>query len=100
MVLSIVLGILLGVGRLSANAIVRRVCGVFVEFFRSVPVLIMMLFAFYFGLFILHISGAAVGLFGVVAGLTFYNSCVIAELIRSGVNSLPRGQRRRGWPSG
>ena len=99
-VLSIVLGILLGVGRLSANAVLRRVCGIFVEFFRSVPVLIMMLFAFYFGLFILHISGAAVGLFGVVAGLTFYNSCVFAELIRSGVNSLPRGPREAGLAIG
>jgi glutamate transport system permease protein len=100
MVLSLVLGILLGVGRLSGNAIIRSACGVFVEFFRSVPVLMMMLFAFYFGLFILHISGAAVALFGVVAGLTFYNSSVIAELIRSGVNSLPRGQREAGLAIG
>jgi glutamate transport system permease protein len=100
MVLSLVFGILLGVGRLSGNAIIRSACGVFVEFFRSVPVLMMMLFAFYFGLFILHISGGAVALFGVVAGLTFYNSSVIAELIRSGVNSLPRGQREAGLAIG
>jgi glutamate transport system permease protein len=100
MVLSLVLGILLGVGRLSGNVIIRSACGVFVEFFRSVPVLMMMLFAFYFGLFILHISGGAVALFGVVAGLTFYNSSVIAELIRSGVNSLPRGQREAGLAIG
>jgi glutamate transport system permease protein len=99
-VLSLVIGVLLGVGRLSGNGIIRTPCGVFVEFFRSVPVLMMMLFAFFFGLFILHISGAAVALFGVVAGLTFYNSCVIAELIRSGVNSLPRGQREAGLAIG
>jgi len=100
MVLSLVLGILLGVGRLSGNVIIKSACGAFVEFFRSVPVLMMMLFAFYFGLFILHISGGAVALFGVVAGLTFYNSSVIAELIRSGVNSLPRGQREAGLAIG
>jgi glutamate transport system permease protein len=100
MVLSLLIGVLLGIGRLSGNRIIRTPCGVFVEFFRSVPVLMMMLFAFYFGLFILHISGAAVALFGVVAGLTFYNSCVIAELIRSGVNSLPRGQREAGLAIG
>ena len=99
-VLSLVLGILLGVGRLSGNGVIRAACGVFVEFFRSVPVLMMMLFAFFFGIFILHIAGAAVALFGVVAGLTFYNSCVIAELIRSGVNSLPRGQREAGLAIG
>jgi glutamate transport system permease protein len=99
-VLSLVIGVLLGIGRLSGNRIIRSPCGIFVEFFRSVPVLMMMLFAFFFGLFILHISGAAVALFGVVAGLTFYNSCVIAELIRSGVNSLPRGQREAGLAIG
>lgn len=100
MVLSLVVGVLLGVGRLSGNGIVRAACGVFVEFFRSVPVLMMMLFAFFFGIFILHISGDPVALFGVIAGLTFYNSCVIAELIRSGVNSLPRGQREAGLAIG
>jgi glutamate transport system permease protein len=39
-------------------------------------------------------------LFGTVVGLTFYNSCVIAELVRSGVHSLPRGQREAGWAIG
>lgn len=99
-VLSMILGTLLGVGRLSGLTPVRVVCGVFVEFFRSVPVLMMMLFAFYFGLFILHISGSAVALFGVITGLTLYNSSVIAELIRSGVASLPRGQREAGLALG
>ncbi|MFP5282351.1 MAG: ABC transporter permease subunit, partial [Actinomycetes bacterium] len=65
-----------------------------------VPVLMMMLFAFYFGLYVLQIFGEAGALFGVVAGLTFYNSSVIAELIRSGVASLPRGQREAGLALG
>ena len=91
---------LLGLGRLSQIALVRIVCGIFVEFFRAVPVLMMMLFAYYFGLFALHISGSALPLFGVVVGLTFYNSCVIAELVRSGVHSLPRGQREAGCAIG
>ena len=43
-VLAGVLGLLLGVGRLSQNTLVRWVCGVLVEFFRAVPVLIMMIF--------------------------------------------------------
>ena len=78
----------------------RVVCGVFVEFFRAVPVLMMMLFAYFVGLYALSISGEALSLFGVVAGLTFYNSSVIAELIRSGVGSLPRGQREAGLAIG
>ncbi len=99
-VLAVVAGVLLGMGRLSQLAPVRIVCGVFVEFFRSVPVLIMMFFAYYFGLFTLGISGTALPLFGAVVGLTFYNACVIAELVRSGVHSLPRGQREAGYAIG
>ena len=99
-VLSLALGLLLGVGRLSGSRLVRAVCGAFVEFFRSVPVLVMMIFAYYFGVFVLGILGDAASLFGVVAGLTLYNSSVIAELIRSGVFSLPKGQREAGLAVG
>ena len=99
-VLSIVAGVLLGMGRLSQIAVVRLLCGVFVEFFRAIPVLMMMFFAYFFGIFVLKISGEALPLFGAVVGLTFYNSCVIAELVRSGVHNLPRGQREAGLAIG
>ncbi|HIT75174.1 MAG TPA: amino acid ABC transporter permease [Candidatus Avipropionibacterium avicola] len=92
-VLAAVLGLLLGMGRLSSVTVVRGVCGVLVEFLRAVPVLVMMLFAYYFAIFGLHIFGRPATFFGVVAGLTLYNGAVIAELIRSGVHSLPKGQR-------
>ena len=99
-VLSIAVGLLLGVGRLSQSRILRAVCGVYVEFFRSVPVLVMMIFAYFFSVFVVGITGDAASLFGVVAGLTLYNSSVIAELIRSGVHSLPKGQREAGLAIG
>lgn len=99
-VLSVVAGVLLGLGRLSDIAIVRLLCSVFVEFFRAIPVLMMMFFAYFFGIFVLGISGDILPLFGAVVGLSFYNSCVIAELVRSGVHSLPRGQREAGYAIG
>ncbi|MCA0294378.1 MAG: amino acid ABC transporter permease [Actinobacteria bacterium] len=98
--LSIVFGLLLGIGRLVEQRWIRWACGAFVEFFRSVPVLMMMLFAYYAGLYGLRISGTALPLFGVVVGLTVYNSCVLAELVRSGVNALPAGQRESGLAIG
>lgn len=99
-VLSIAVGLVLGVGRLSGSRILRGVCGVYVEFFRSVPVLVMMIFAYFFAIYVVGITGDAASLFGVVAGLTLYNSSVIAELIRSGVFSLPKGQREAGLAIG
>ena len=41
-----VFGLVFGIGRLSRNTPVRWLSGVVVEFFRAVPVLIMMIFAF------------------------------------------------------
>jgi glutamate transport system permease protein len=99
-VLSIAVGLVLGVGRLSQSRVLRAVCGLYVEFFRSVPVLVMMIFAYFFAVFVVGIVGDAASLFGVVAGLVLYNSSVIAELIRSGVHALPRGQGEAGLALG
>jgi glutamate transport system permease protein len=99
-VLSAVLGVLLGLGRLSEAKPVRVVCGVLVEFLRSVPVLVMMLFGYYFCIFVLGVLGDTSTFVGVVGGLTLYNAAVIAELIRSGVFALPKGQREAGLAIG
>jgi glutamate transport system permease protein len=87
-----ILGFALGVGRLSPTRAVRWPCAVIVEFFRAVPVLIMMIFAYF--LFALYdvFPSKQLALAGVVTGLTLYNGAVIAEIVRSGVGSLPRGQ--------
>ncbi len=91
-VLAGILGMLLGIGRLSPNAAIRRPCAVIIEILRAIPVLIMMIFAY----FLYALSGVFpsqyLALAGVVTGLTLYNGAVIAEIVRSGVQSLPRGQ--------
>lgn len=94
-------GVLFGVGRLSHVTVVRWVCGVVVEFFRSVPVLLMMIFA-YFGVYTrTHLfSSDTAPLAAVVTALTLYNGSVIAELVRSGVFSLPKGQAEAGLSIG
>lgn len=95
-----VFGLLFGMGRLSGNGYVRAACGVVVEFFRAVPVLIMMIFAF-FALQQLHWFRNDVNpLMAVVTALTLYNGSVIAELVRSGVNALPKGQGEAGLSIG
>lgn len=99
-VLALALGFLLGVGRMSSNGLIRWPCAVFVEFFRAVPVLVAMLFAF--GLFAAYdiFPGKQLALAGVIAGLTFYNGAVIAEIVRAGVKALPRGQSEAAYALG
>ena len=96
-----VFGLLFGLGRLSQLRTVRWVCGGVVEFFRSVPVLLMMIF-FFIGWFAqaAWMPNDLAPLAAVVLALTLYNGSVIAELVRSGVYSLPAGQAEAGLSIG
>jgi glutamate transport system permease protein len=99
-VLAGIFGFVFGIGRMSQVTVVRWFCAVVVEFFRSVPVLVMMLGAFYFysfnNIFVADVNPLA----AVVTGLTLYNGSVVAELLRSGVGSLPKGQSEAGLAVG
>ncbi len=99
-VLAMIFGLVFGMGRLSHLAPVRWLCGTIVEFFRAVPVLLMMYFLFQLYT-VNNIFGAAFNSFyAVVTALTLYNGSVIAELVRSGVHQLPRGQSEAGLSVG
>jgi glutamate transport system permease protein len=95
-----VLGVLLGVGRLSHKVPIRWFCSVVVEFFRAVPVLIMMIFAYFLYAAYDVFPSKHLALAGVVTGLTLYNGAVIAEIVRAGVNALPRGQSEAAFAVG
>ena len=89
-VLALVLGTLLGIGRLSDHWWIRAPAGAIVELFRAIPLLVLIFFAF-FGSF--AITGQSISAFAaVVFGLTLYNGSVIAEIVRAGVQAVPRGQ--------
>ncbi|WP_405978281.1 amino acid ABC transporter permease [Streptomyces sp. NBC_00158] len=93
MVIALPLGALLGMGRLSDHAWVRIPVGTVVEFFRAVPVLMLMMFGSVFIVqFVPAVSSDFRPLYAVVIGLVLYNASVIAEIVRAGVLSLPRGQ--------
>ena len=99
-VLAGALGLLLGIGRLSELAPIRWVSSVVVEFFRAVPVLLMMLFSFALYSTNNMFPPSQLSLAAVVTALTLYNGAVIAELVRAGVGGLPSGQREAGLSIG
>jgi His/Glu/Gln/Arg/opine family amino acid ABC transporter permease subunit len=94
--LSVVLGLVFALGRISTRAWIRWPAIAYVEGIRALPVLLLIV---YFG-----IKGSALfrPIFGAefelprfwagVLGLTLYTSAVLAEIIRAGILSLPRGQ--------
>ncbi|MGP5660572.1 amino acid ABC transporter permease [Corynebacterium falsenii] len=91
-ILALIIGGALGLGRLSHKKYVSVPCAVIVEFFRSIPVLLLMIFAYQvFALYGL-VPTQYLAFAAVMFGLTMYNGSVIAEILRSGIKSLPSGQ--------
>ncbi len=94
---ALVLGFLLALGRLSDHAWVRVPVGWIVEILRAIPVLIFMMLLYY-GLPVVGIKMQPY--WAVVIALVAYNGSVLAEVIRAGVESLPRGQSEAGYAIG
>lgn len=96
-VLSLVVGALFAAARLSDHAVLRGPATIVVEFFRAIPVLIMIFFI-YFGL---PPAGINISTFwAVVIGLTLYNGSVLAEVFRAGILALPKGQSEAAYALG
>jgi glutamate transport system permease protein len=89
--ISFPLSILMALARLSNKKLLNKFAVTFVEFFRSMPLV----------LFILFIAVAAPvsgtfkisGLWILVTGMTMYYIAIFSEVVRAGIISLPSGQR-------
>jgi glutamate transport system permease protein len=84
-VLAVILGVILSLLRSSRTAWIRIPTAVFIEFFRGMPVLLMMLF-----ILLVFSTGQY---WAVVSALAIYNGALIGEALRAGLAALPRGQR-------
>lgn len=97
MVLAMVLGSLLAIGRLSDHRWVRIPVATIIEFFRAVPLLVVIFAVF----FVTPKLGVPISAFAaVVIGLTLYNMAVIAEIVRAGILSIDRGQSEAAYGIG
>jgi glutamate transport system permease protein len=97
MALSMAVGALLAVGRLSRRRWLARPVGAWVELFRGLPLLLLILFVF-LGLPALGVTVST--FWALVVGLTLYNSAVIGEIFRAGILSLPKGQTEAAYAIG
>ncbi len=96
-VLAVLLGALLAAARISDHAAVRGPATLLVEFFRAVPLVILIFFFYY--------ATPQLGLrlstfWAVVLGLMLYNGSVLAEIFRAGLLAVPKGQREAAFALG
>jgi glutamate transport system permease protein len=97
MVGAMAIGAVMALARLSRTRPVRWVAVAYIEFFRGVP-LVLLIFFCALGL---PRYGVRLSLFWyLVLGLTVYNSAVLAEIFRAGILSLDRGQTEAAYSLG
>src|SRR5262245_46558643 len=103
---SMVVGILAAVGRLSPVPAVRVLSVAYIEGFRATPLLLLITFVFFgagrlntgwandipvLSYFVDDVNGDLTPEASGVLALTLYNSAVVAEIMRAGILSIPRG---------
>ncbi|MFZ9081929.1 MAG: amino acid ABC transporter permease [Burkholderiaceae bacterium] len=91
-ILSLPLAVLLALGRTSDLPFIRTVCTSFIEIIRGVPLITVLFMAsFMFPLFMPSGTNPDV-LLRVAAGIIIFSAAYQAEVIRGGINSVPKGQ--------
>lgn len=96
-VLSVVFGLVFGVAKLAESPFVRLPATAVVEFFRAVPVLLLMILVFFsYGI----TRGDSGAYWSVVVALMLYNGSVLAEVFRAGIQAVPKGQSEAGLAIG
>lgn len=88
MVFATAIGFFFALARIARNPVSRALARVYIDVFRSIPLLLLILFGFFGIQQFVNISQ----LVGLVIGLTLYNSAVLAEIFRAGILSLSKGQ--------
>lgn len=91
-VASLPLGIVLALGRRSSMPVIRNICVVFIEFWRGVPLITVLFMAsVMFPLFLP--DGVTVNqLLRAVVGVALFSSAYMAEVVRGGLQAIPKGQ--------
>lgn len=96
LLLSLPIGIIFGFGRISRNIGIRFISSTYVEIMRGVPLLVLLMFV-YFGL------GAILGLssyWSAIISLAVFEGAFLAEIFRSGIQAVPKGQMEAARSSG
>ncbi|WEV50563.1 amino acid ABC transporter permease [Lactobacillus sp. ESL0731] len=89
LVFSLIIGTSLALLQMLPSKLVHFLCRVYIEVFRNIPLLVIVMFFYLIiPLYFFKINGFTAG----TIGLTLYTSAFIAEIIRSGIQSVEAGQ--------
>ena len=90
LVLSLPFGLLLGLARLSPWRLLRWPVAALIHVVRGIPLLLVIFWAYFF---LPSITGHESGQFGtMLAALVIFDGIYLAEIVRAGVQAVPKGQ--------
>lgn len=95
--LGILLGLLVGIARVSTNRVVRNAAVVYIEFVRGTPLLMQLIFIYY-GLPSLQINLDAYS--AGILGLSLNSAAYVGEIFRAGIQSIGKGQHEAARATG
>jgi len=85
---ALIIGLLVGLGRISRNLIINRVCTVYVEIIRGIPLLVQIFYIYYaLGKFV-----KLVDITSAIIAIAVCYGAYISEIFRAGIQSIPKGQ--------
>lgn len=88
-VFSFIIGGLVGVIRYSKIPFISKILGVIVDVIRNLPLLLIIFFSY----FALPQIGIRFNIFwSTIAALTIFESAMLSEIFRAGLNAVPKGQ--------
>jgi len=88
--LGLIIGVIVGIARLSNNRIIRTLAGIYVDFIRGTPLLVQ-IFLVYFAL--PQLIGMRIDPFiAAVAACSINSGAYVAEIFRGGIQSIDPGQ--------
>lgn len=88
LVFALILGLIAGLGRVAHNPAARDLAAVYVELIRGTPLLVQMFIVYFFLGTVLNLSGFVAG----VTALSVFTGAYVAEIIRAGIEAVPKGQ--------
>jgi putative glutamine transport system permease protein len=96
-IFSFIIGSLLGLVRYLKIPIVSKVVGLLIDLIRNLPLLLIIFFTY----FALPQIGIRLDIFwSAIAAMTIFESAMLSEIIRAGLNSVPKGQTEAGLSTG
>ncbi|WP_295687155.1 amino acid ABC transporter permease [uncultured Nevskia sp.] len=88
LVFALVLGLVVGLGRVSKNPAARDLAAFYVEVIRGTPLLVQIFIVYFFIGTVLQLSAFAAG----VVALSVFTGAYVAEIVRAGIEAVPKGQ--------